>query len=260
MAYCTNCGATVEGAFCSQCGKPVGQAASAPTGPAPERRKTSIFVWMLVVVLAVALAGGLAVVAGGLWLAHRAGQAGVDADLFRSNPGLAIAKLIAAANPDAEIVSTDTGAGTVTVRDRRTGKEITLSFDQVRKGNFRFEANDDNGRHAVVDLGGDGVKLPADLPVYPGAKVQATYEVDGNGDKGKSGYEYEFSTSDAPSKVMDYYHRKLEDAGMTVALNTPTSDGGMLVAEDDAHHRTLRVIVSRDKNGTTINVTGRVNK
>jgi hypothetical protein len=258
MAYCTNCGASVEGAFCSQCGKPVAQPAAATAAPA--RRKTSIFVWMLVVVLGVALVGGIAVVTGGLWLAHRAREAGVDADLFRDNPGLAIAKLVTAANPDAEIVSTDIGAGTVTVRDRRSGKQITVTFDQVRKGNFRFEASDDNGRHTVLDFGGDGVKLPTDLPAYPGAKVQATYEVDGNGDKGQGGYEYEFSTPDAPSKVIDYYHRKLEDAGMTLALNTHTSDGGMLVAQDDAHSRTLRVIVSRDSHETTINVTARVKR
>jgi hypothetical protein len=112
----------------------------------------------------------------------------------------------------------------------------------------------------VVEVGGDADKVPAEVPVYPGAKVQATFEVDGDGGKGLGAYEYEFSTPDPASNVLDYYHRTLEDAGMKLALNTHTADGGMLVAEDDPNHRTLRVIVRRDADKTTINVTARVKK
>jgi hypothetical protein len=261
MAYCTNCGASVDAAFCPQCGKPTGQAVPAPLPSTPPRRKTGPWVWILVVVLAIALVGGVATVAGGLWVAHKVKEAGVDPDLFRENPGLAISKLINAADPNAEIISTDTGAGTVTLRDRRTGKEVTLSFDQIKKGNFHLEAADENGRHAVVDLGQNAAnKLPAEVPIYPGAKVQATFEVDGNGEKGLGAYEYEFLTSDAPSKVLDYYHRRLEDDAMTLALNNHSADGGMIVAEDDAHRRTLRVIVSRDSDGTKINLTAWVKR
>jgi hypothetical protein len=266
MAFCTHCGASADGAFCSQCGRPLAQA----NGPAasavnargdrlPPRRKTSPIVWILVAVVGLVCVASAITLAGGLFLVHKAREAGVDADLFRENPGLAIGKLIAAAHPDTEVVSTDTGSGTVTLRDRRTGKEMTLTFDQVRKG-FRFEADEDNGRKAAVQLGGDAEKLPADVPVYPGAKVQATFEVDGDGAQGQGAYEYEFSTPDAPSKVVAWYHQKLEEDGRKLALHNDSREGGMLVAEDDANRRTLRVIVSRDANGTTINVTARVKK
>jgi hypothetical protein len=268
MAFCTNCGASADGAFCSQCGRPLAQANgpagsatnARPDAAAPPRRKTSPIVWILVAVVALACVAGAITLAGGLFLVHKARQAGVDADLFRDNPGLAIAKLIAAAHPDTDVVSTDPGSGTVTLRDRRTGKEMTLTFDQVRKGNFRFEADEDNGRKAVVQLGGDAEKIPAGVPVYPGAKVQATFEVDGNGANGQGAYEYEFSTPDAPSKVVAWYHRKLEEDGRKLALHNDSPDGGMLVAEDDANRRTLRVIVSRDSSGTTINLTARVKR
>lgn len=257
MAYCTNCGASMEGAYCSQCGRPAGEAAPVSSATVPPRRKTSVLVWILVVVLGMALVAGLAAFAGSYWLMHKAREAGVDPELFRDNPGLAIAKLIAATHPDDEIVNTDTRAGTVTLRDRKTGREMTFTFDQVKKGNFRFEA-EDHGKHAAVEFGGGADRVPAEVPVYPGAKVSATYEVDGDGDKGLGAYEYEFNTPDTPSKVVDYYHHRLEDDGMNVVLNTHTADGGMLVGEDDANHRTLRVIVSRDANGTTINLTARV--
>jgi hypothetical protein len=266
MAFCTNCGASADGAFCSQCGKPLAQAnasGASPMSAGPDpgpRRRTSPLVWILVVVGGLVLVGGAIALAGGLFLVHKAREAGVDPELFRENPGLAIGKLIAAAHPDTEVVSTDAASGTVTLRDRRTGKEMTLTFDQARTGNFRFEADEDNGKKAVVELGGDAEKIPADVPVYPGAKVQATFEVDGDGAKGQGAYEYEFSTPDAPAKVVAWYHKRFEEAGLKLALHNDSPDGGMLVAEDDANRRTLRVIVSRDSGGTTINVTARVNK
>lgn len=260
MAFCTNCGASVEGAFCSQCGKPVGQTSTPTASPAAPRRKTSVFVWILVVFLGLCLVGGLATVAGGLWLAHKVKEAGVDPELFRENPGLAISRLVNAAHLDADVLNTDPSSGTVTLRDRRTGKQVTLSFDDVKKGNIHFEAEDENGKRAVVDLGGDPDKVPANVPLYPGAKVQGTFEVDGDGAKGQGAFEYEFATSDAPDKVMAYYGRQLEDAGMKMTLHTHTADGGMLVAEDEANHRTLRVIVSKEAGRTTINVTARMKK
>jgi len=268
MPFCTNCGAHAEGAFCSQCGRPLAQANSPASSsmnartdaPSPPRRKTSPIVWILVAVLGLACVGGAIALAGGLFLVHKAREAGVDPGLFRDNPGLAIGKLIAAAHPDTEVVGTDAGSGTVTLRDRRTGKEITITIDQARKGNFRFEADEDNGKKAVIEIGGDAERIPEGVPVYPGAKVQATFEVDGDGAKGQGAYEYEFSTPDAPVKVVAWYHQKLEEDGLKLALHNDTHDGGMLVAEDDANRRTLRVIVSRDANGTTINVTARVKK
>ena len=259
MAFCTNCGATVSGAFCSNCGRAIPSTEAAGTA-AVRPRRTSPWVWILVILLGIVVVGGLATFAGGMFLVHKAREAGVDAQLFRENPGLAIGKLIAAANPDAEVVRTDDGAGTVTLRDRRTGKEMTITFDQARKGNFHFEADGDDGK-IRLEAGGEGVNVPANVPRYPGAKVQGSFEVDGN-DKGDGGgaYEYGFSTPDAPAKVVAFYRQKLEEMGMKLALQNSTPDGGMLVAEDDANRRTLRVIVSRDSGGTTINVTARVKK
>jgi hypothetical protein len=261
MPYCTNCGANTEGAYCPQCGKPAASATPTSAAPTVTRRKTSVLTWILVGILGVAVVAGIAVFAGGLWVANKVKQAGVDPELFRDNPGLAISKLVAAADPDAEVMSTDPAAGTVTLRDRRNGKEVTLTIDQVKKGNFRLEADDDQGRRSLVQIGGaDADKVPAEVPVYPGAKVQSSFQVDGNGEKAQGAYEYEFTTPDAPAKVLDYYHRTLEKAGMELALQTHTADGGMLVAEDDANRRTLRVIVTRNANGATINLTARVKR
>jgi hypothetical protein len=259
MAFCTSCGATVSGAYCPSCGAPVSGATAAVT----PRRRTSPLVWILVVVLGLFVVGGILTMAGGLFLVHKAREAGVDPDLLRRNPGLAVGKMLAAVNPDVEVVKTDDGAGTITVRDKKTGKVVTLTFDEARKGNFKFEAHGDDGKNATVEFNGASGKIPAEVPVYPGAKVEGTFSVTGDGGGGTgSAYQYTFTTSDPARQVMSFYHNKLEDAGMKLALTTNTADGGMLIGEDDARGETINVIVEKGSpEGTTaIRVTTRTKK
>src|SRR5215510_11370885 len=112
MAFCTNCGANVAGAFCNQCGTPnraAGQpsAVAAPVPGEPVKRKTSPIVWVLVAILGIFVLGFVGVVGTGWFVYSKVKQAGIDPELFRTNPGLAIGKVITAVNPDAEVVRTD---------------------------------------------------------------------------------------------------------------------------------------------------------
>src|SRR6187455_2979747 len=119
MAFCTNCGANVTGAFCNQCGTPARAGAGQPAAPpppvgaavppglpgaAPAKRKTSPIVWVLVIILGIFVLGFVGVVGTGLFVYSKVRQAGVDPELFRTNPGLAVSRLIAAVNPDVEVV------------------------------------------------------------------------------------------------------------------------------------------------------------
>ena len=260
MAFCTSCGATVSGAYCPKCGAPAGGAAPAGT---PPRRKTSPVVWILVAFLGLVVLAGVVTMAGGLFLVHKAGQAGVDLDLLRRNPGLAVSKIIAVANPNVEVLNTNDGAGTITVRDKKTGKVVTVTFDEARKGHFRFETEGDDGKSAAVEFNGSPGKIPADIPVYPGAKVEGTFSVTGDGGGGTgSAFQYTFTTTDSGRMVMSYYHDKLEDSGMKLSLTTHTADGGMVIAEDDARGETINVIVEKgpSEGTTSIRVTTRIKK
>jgi hypothetical protein len=267
MAFCTSCGATVNGAFCPQCGTPVSVAASQPATPAPAamppvagpvppgmpvRRKTSPLVWVLVIVLGIFILGGVAVVGTGMFLMHKARQAGIDPDLWRHNPGLAAAKMAAAVNPNLEIARVNDDAGTITFRDKRSGKETTVTFADARNGRFKFSAEDENGKTATVELGGSASQLPSWIPSYPGSNPQMT--VSGSGSDGAGG-NFTFSTSDSPARVMEFYRDKAKGLGMTVENVVSGDEGGTMTATDEGSHRSLTVLVGSSSGQTTVNVT-----
>ena len=262
MAFCTSCGAEVTGAFCKQCGTPA-RAASAsftpvpppqPTaGAAPVKRKTSPLVWVLVIVLGLFVLGGIVTVGAGMFFLHKVRQAGFDPELMKQNPGLAVTKMIASANPDVEVLSTDEGAGRITVRDKKTGKVVTMTFDDAKRGKFSFSAQGDDGKTASMEIGAGADKLPSWVPTYPGAKVEGTFAMTGDSGEGNGG-SFGFSTSDAPEKVLSFYQDKCKEMGIGVKMTTHTSEGGMILGADEGEKRTLHVIVGSESGGTKVQV------
>jgi hypothetical protein len=69
------------------------------------------------------------------------------------NPAYAAAKTAALTNSDVEILSTDDSSGTITVRDKKTGKTTTLKFDPYKK---TMVVIDENGKEATVRVNING--------------------------------------------------------------------------------------------------------
>jgi hypothetical protein len=198
-------------------------------------------VWVLVIVLGLFVLGGVAVVGTGLFIVR--------------HPGLAVGKLIAAANKDVDVVSTDDGARTITVRNRRTGKVTTMSFDQVKSGNFSFSAIGEDGKTASVEIGSGAVRLPAWVPAYPGAEARGTFSVKGEDVNGAGeGGSFGFSTSDSPARVKAFYEDKCREAGMKVKVTINSEEGSMILASDEGERHTLHVTVSGGTGETGVNV------
>lgn len=249
MAFCTTCGASLTGAFCTNCGKAAAQASATPpnagaaaaTAPAPARRRTSPLVWVLLIILGFFALGVVGLIGTGIFVARR--------------PGYAIAKIISAANPDAEVVSTDDGAGMVTIRNRRTGKTVTLSFDDARHGRFRLEAEDENGKHGSLEIGGSA-NLPAWIPSYPGSNPHAVFSAKGESEEGAGeGGNFTFTTSDPVSRVRSFYEDEGRRLGMDINVKTESQEGAVLVMKDPDDRRSLTVMLGSSGGQTTVNVT-----
>jgi hypothetical protein len=271
MAFCTTCGANVDGAFCPQCGTPVSVAQAAPPPPPPnvppvhayapqpvqpgmgmapppmgQPRKMSPVVLVLLIVFGFFFLCILGLVGFGFFAARA----------FRNNPGAVIAKLITAGNPNVDVVNTDNNAGTVTIRDRRTGKESTITFDQARGGRFSITADDDHGGKASMQFGGAANDLPSWVPKYPGAVNTGLFSAKGSDANGEGeGGSFGFTTPDAPQKVLDFYRGKAGDLGLKINMNTDTGSGGMIVAAEENEKRTMMVTANASGNSTSVSVT-----
>jgi hypothetical protein len=279
MPFCTNCGAAVAGAFCQQCGTPAAPAASsAPAAPPADvgRKKTSPVIWIIGIVLALMVLGVLAMVGAGLFVASKVKQAGLDPELLQRNPAVAITKMLAAVNPDVEMVSLDEGKGVVTLRDKKTGKTVTLNFEDVRQGKITFQA--EGQEQVTVEARGDGqsgalqvrspegtmtlgadanAKIPDWIPSYPSSKPVGTFSMQGGEGEGGT---YQFATRDALKDVMNFYDLELQKAGLTVTTRATHAAGGMLSAEDEGKKRSVVVTLSPAEGGTRVNVMFQVKK
>jgi hypothetical protein len=199
-------------------------------------------------------------------------NAGFDPDLMRKNPGMALTKMIATAHPDMQVVSSDEKAGTVTVRDKSTGKLVTFRFDPDKKTmvivgedgkqvTFSASGDDKNGTGTVqmqtndgtVKFGaGAGNSTPAWAPVYPGTSPQGTFSA--QTPEGSSNT-YTFKTSDPASKVLEYFKQQLTNAGFKVAVVAATDQGGMVQATNEGQNRSVMITAGTSGEGTEGSVT-----
>jgi hypothetical protein len=233
-----------------------------PGAGLPAPKKVSPVVWILggcaiLVFLAVA-----AVTVGGLFIAHKARQAGFSPELMQKHPEVAVVKMMVAANPDAELVSVDEDKGIVTVRNKKSGETVTMNFEDIKNGKMSFESGGkkvemeghgegDTGSFTVksdqgtAKFGAGAVKMPAWLPAYGGASVQGFSSQTAGGSSGT----FSFKATDGFDKVAEFYKDALKKAGFTVEVMQ--HPGGALLTGRTGG-RTATVNVTADGAGSMV--------
>jgi hypothetical protein len=245
----------------------------------PQKKKTSPIVWILAGCGSLVLVGVVVAVLAGLFVWQKAKDAGLDPDLMERNPALAAAKMAVAVNPEVELVSVDEKKGTITIKEKKTGKTVTVTFEDAAEGKMTFKATDEKGEEAEMTVeasregssgsmefkskegtvrigeGASAAAVPSWLPSYPGSSPQATFSAES--DSGKT-QNYHFITSDSVDQVLRFYREQLEDAGFRVNMSTVTQNsrvsGGTVTAEDDGKRRTVLVSVIVSQQGTQVTV------
>jgi hypothetical protein len=238
-----------------------------PPVPGAPAKKTSPLVWILGGLVVLMFGGMLTCGIVGFLAIRAVKNAGFDPDLMQRNPGLAMAKMAAALHPDLQTVSTDERAGTITMREKSTGKLVTFKFDPDRK---TLVVTGDDGKQVSIGVTGDdksgavtvqsaegsvrfgaGGKVPEWVPVYPGASPEGNYSAQTPQGEQNS---FSFKTQDAPSKVLSYYQDQLKSAGLTLTQSIASGEGGMVSAENGDKSRTVVVTVGTSTEGTQTNV------
>ena len=182
------------------------------------------------------LIGIVVVSVGGYFAAKTA------SDFIGDNPAAAAAEAIVRINPELDLVDSDREAGTITVREKSTGKEVTVNYSQLERGELVFEdgegeqvrvqssaSADDgpisitgsNGSSMSIGASGAAVEVPSWLGEYPGAKTDVGgYAATSNGKR--SGI-YSFATRDAAA-ALSYYEGRLE--ALDLEANRSSFSGG----------------------------------
>lgn len=238
-----------------------------PNMAAPAPKKTSVWVWILggiaIFFFAIMLTCG---VVGYMGL-RMIKQAGFDSELMKRNPGLAMAKMVTAMNKDYETVSTNDRTGTIVVREKSTGKVMTMKFDPDTK---KMVIVTDDGKQSTVTIGNNGVSaqsadgssvkfgaaagndVPSWVPVYPGSSPQGT--MSSTSAEGSQNT-FTFKSPDPASKIIEFYSDKLKAAGYSIDMTTTTAQGGMVQASDADKKHTINVIIGSSNEGTETAIT-----
>ncbi|MGH9593204.1 MAG: hypothetical protein ACRD5L_08940, partial [Bryobacteraceae bacterium] len=242
-----------------------------PARPAAQPKSKGPLFWILISLGVLVMVVICAAAVGSYFVYRAAKSAGLDPTLMKNNPGLAVAKLAVAANPDLQTVSEDDGSGAITVRQKSTGDVLTLRFDAEKKTlvatdkdgkevTFRVSGDKDTGSFEVntdkgnVKFGASSSNnLPAWVPTYPGSSPQGTFSSQTpEGDQST----YSFKTKDGTEKVLDFYGKELANAGLQQTTRAAgAAYGGMLTAEDSAKGRTVMITVSNANEESNVGVT-----
>jgi hypothetical protein len=240
-----------------------------PQGQPPAPKKTSIWVWILgglaVFLFAITLTCGVVAYMGMRMIK----SAGFDSDLMKTNPGLAMAKMVTAMNKDYEVVSTDDRTGTIAVREKSTGKTVKMRFDPETKRMAQITTTDSDGKQSTAVIDGNGMtatsgdgtvkygtaagnNVPSWVPAYPDWAPAATVSVT-NGDGAQN--TFTFKSKDPATKIITFYSDQLKAAGFTINMTTTTEQGGMVQATDEGKKHTINVIVGTSGEGTETAIT-----
>jgi hypothetical protein len=238
--------------------------------PAQPARRISPIVWILGGLGAIVVLLGIALVAGGLFIFHKARQAGLDPELMRTNPELAMTKFLAAVNPDIEVLSLDERKRLITVRNKRENKVYTIDFEQAKQGNFAVQTSE--GERVEISSGAGGIevstpegtaristtaKVPAWIPSYPGSSARGTFSSESAREDVGS---FSFTTTDNASKVVEWYSAEFTKGGMQVSKVDSGGGVASVTAESEAGNYSASVAIESKPGEAAVTVTYRNRK
>ena len=236
--------------------------------PAPGQKKMSAIGWIAIgcgaiAILAILALGGAAFV-GGRFLKNKAAE-------MEKNPTLAAAELMVRANPELEVVESDSDAGTLTIKNTKTGEVITMNAKDIEEGKLTFETKegtttidgssaeegggikvtDAQGQESTFSAGAGAPKnLPSWLPTYAGAKIEGSY--DATTAEGRNAM-FTVTTGDSIDQVAEFYEAQLKGGGLKVERSSYESNGQktiMLVGTTEGEKRTANVTVTSNEGQT----------
>lgn len=240
-----------------------------PVPPAPGQKKMStlakVGIGCAVVAVLFAIVIGALVATGVSFLKRKA-----------ENPTLAAAELMVRANPELEVVDSDTDAGTLTIKNTKTGEVVTMNAKDIEDGKITFTTKDgtttfdgsqsgdggsmtvtnEKGEEATFTAGQGAPKdVPSWIPTYSGATIEGSY--DATTAEGRSAM-FTVTTTDAIDQVAEFYESQLKGSGFKVEKSSYEANGQKTVilaatGSDEKRSATVTVTTNEGKTQALVN-------
>jgi hypothetical protein len=210
-----------------------------PGAPRPEQKGLPVLAWIAIGCGAIVVLAGIAFALLG-WFA--VGKMKDVASEFEGNPTKAAAELVVRMNPDLEMVESDEDAGTITVREKSSGKVVTFNYEDIEEGRISFESEGgrveitgrpQGGEGAVTirsDEGetriGGGGEIPDWVPAHPATTSRRSL-MRSTGPTGETGHAA-FTVDAGSDEVAAFYKAELEKNGYAVSVTAYSSGEGSL--------------------------------
>jgi hypothetical protein len=233
--------------------------ANGPVAPQqPQKKGLSPLAWVGIGCLGLLVIGGIVTTVIAVFLVGKVKEVASE---MEDDPVATTAKILAAANPDVELVSADKENRTVTFRDVNTGEEVTFGYDDIEEGRVTFSSGSETAELEVTSgddgsggltvkssegtatfgAGGDA-DIPDWVPVYPGATPTSNFSAESDGQHTGT---FSFTSDAAIESILDFYDDEGKEAGLETKSRTTTGEGAMWVAATSDDSRGLTVMASK---------------
>ncbi len=236
-----------------------------PVAPQPQPKKgLSPLAWIAIGCLGILVIGGIIATVAGIFVVGKLKQVASE---MEEDPVAATAKVLAAANPDIELVSTDKEDRTVTFRDVKTGEELTFGYDDIEKGRVTFSSGGETAELEVKGEGDEGgltvktsegtasfgaggeASMPDWVPAFPGVTPTSNFSAEAEGQRTGT---FSFNTNEGVDSILSFYEDR---TGLETKSRTTTPEGAIWLAASSDESRTLTVMASKQAAGVDVVVT-----
>jgi hypothetical protein len=230
------------------------------------KKGTHPLVWVAVGCAGVIMLGAFVLVVGTFFVFDAVKDVAEEMD---DQPVVAAARLIAAANPEIELVEADEENRVVVFRNTKTDEEYTIDFEDIEEGKISFFSDDesfslelesdedDSGILTITTEEGTarfgaGTQigdLPSWVPVYPGTTPEGTFSSETP--EGRSGA-YTIETEAELESVVDYYISELEGQGLEIVNRARSGEGAFITARSSDDSLTVNLAASIENGKTKV--------
>ncbi len=236
-----------------------------PPVPQPKKKGLSPLAWIGIGCLGLLVIGGIVATVITVFVARKVSQVASE---MEEDPVAATAKLLAAANPEIELVATDKENRTVTFREVSTGKEITFGYDDIEEGRVSFSSGSETAElevtgedgsggitvktsegTATFSAGGDASDIPDWVPVFPGAVAANNFAAESDGQLTGT---FSFTTDSDIESILNHYDAEAQPAGLETKSRTATADGAIWIGASPDDSRGLTVMASSRDGGLEV--------